>query len=72
MLRFPIPRRGKGGREYDDLQNWLDMTSHKNPLLEPNVAAREIATTTTRNRTLRVGNTSMLSRNWSIILSMLI
>ena len=22
-----------GGREYDDLQNWLDMTSHENPLL---------------------------------------
>ena len=21
-----------GGREYDDLQNWLDMTSHENPL----------------------------------------
>ena len=23
-----------GGREYDDLQNWLDMTSHENPLYE--------------------------------------
>ena len=22
-----------GGREYDDLQNLLDMTSHENPLL---------------------------------------
>ena len=22
-----------GGREYDDLQNWLDMMSHENPLL---------------------------------------
>ena len=22
-----------GGFEYDDLQNWLDMTSHENPLL---------------------------------------
>ena len=21
-----------GGRRYDDLQNWLDMTSHENPL----------------------------------------
>ena len=23
-----------GGRKYDDLQNWLDMTSHENPLLQ--------------------------------------
>ena len=22
-----------GGREYGDLQNWLDMTSHEDPLL---------------------------------------
>ena len=22
-----------GGCEYDDLQNWLDMTSHENPLI---------------------------------------
>ena len=34
---FPIPHSVKGNqhgiREYDDLQNWLDMTSHENPLL---------------------------------------
>ena len=24
----------QGGREYDDLQNWLDITSHENPLLQ--------------------------------------
>ena len=23
-----------GGPVYDDLQNWFDMTSHKNPLYE--------------------------------------
>ena len=32
-----------GGGEYDDLQNWLDMTSHENPLFVaklPDVCAR--------------------------------
>ena len=37
LLYFPIPGFTKGnqhgGREWDDLQNWLDMTSHENPLL---------------------------------------
>ena len=37
MLYFPILGHAKGnqhgGREKDDLQNWLDMTSHENPLL---------------------------------------
>ena len=27
-----------GGCEYDDLQNWIDMTSHENPLLRRVVA----------------------------------
>ena len=27
-----------GGRKLDDLQNWLDMTSHENPLLYKNNA----------------------------------
>ena len=26
-------KKKHGGREYDDLQNWLEMTSHENPLL---------------------------------------
>ena len=25
-------KKKHGGHEYDDLQNWLDMTSHENPL----------------------------------------
>ena len=37
MFCFPILAGAKGnqygGREYDDLQNWLDMTSHENPLI---------------------------------------
>ena len=27
-----------GGREYDDLQNWLDMTSHKNLINDSQLA----------------------------------
>ena len=45
LIYFPIPGHAKGnqhgGRKYDDLQNWLDMTSHKNPLLR---TGREITT----------------------------
>ena len=31
---MPVHAKGNqhGGRKLDDLQNWLDMTSHENPL----------------------------------------
>ena len=36
---FPIPDHAKGnqhgGRKYEDLHDWLDMTSHENPLYAP-------------------------------------
>ena len=32
LYRFILRGNQHGGRKYDDLQNWLDMTSHENPL----------------------------------------
>ena len=34
LYRVMLRGNQHGGREYDDLQNWPDMTSHENPLLE--------------------------------------
>ena len=32
LYRAMLRGNQHGGREYDDLRNWLDMASHENPL----------------------------------------
>ena len=44
LIRSVYRGNQHGGREYDDLQKGLDMTSHKNPLFSDDQIIEEIRT----------------------------